>query len=274
MDKDVCALPHNNTKNRSLYSWKHITIVLIVSLLIVVLTNLGSFYIGRKSVQNKQIEKSIQFPEPTLVVGVTNTPSPTMEASVAGSITPIKKGSPTPSIYSKTMILKSLPKTDGFITSDRAVTNANDIRIGDNGQSVMRGFVSFDLSPLPQGVQIGKATVRLYQAKVVENPFSIHGSLQIDYLTYGETLDADDYGLSALSLSFAAINQSKTEGWKEVDVTSKVKEDLANARSLSQFRIHFTNETVSNEKKENYVSFESAENANKTGNTPQLVVSY
>jgi hypothetical protein len=56
-------------------------------------------------------------------------------------------------------------------------------------------------------------------------------------------------------------------------VTSKVKDDLASARAYSQFRIHFTIEKTSSSN-EDSVSFESAENTLKTGNSPQLLVSY
>lgn len=275
MDNDVQILPNRDSDKKSGFP-KQIVFFAFGVLFLLTSIGIGSYYVGRRSVQGAKTEntESIKIPDPSIVVTVTDTPTPTQEASSSGTLTPTKKGSPTPSVFSKTMILKSVGKIDGYITSDRAVTTTNDIRVGDNGQSALRGFVSFDLSTLPQGVKIGKATMRLYQSKVEGNPFSSHGALKIDYLTYGETLEATDYGQSALSLSFATIPQSTTEGWKEIDVTAKVKEDLTNARSLSQFRIHFTNETVGSEKKENYVSFESAENTNKTGDTPQLVVSY
>ncbi len=62
--------------------------------------------------------------------------------------------------------------------------------------------------------------------------------------------------------------------WKEVDVTAEVKDDIDAARSRSQYRLHFVTETTGGDVTGDFVYFESADNSEGTGNTPQLVVKY
>jgi len=87
-------------------------------------------------------------------------------------------------------------------------------------------------------------------------------------------LDVKDYALAALSSSFATLSNSSQIGWKEVDVTEQVRDDFSNARSFSQFRLHFEKEVTGTNLDGDYVFFESSENTLETGNTPQLLVKY
>lgn len=149
-----------------------------------------------------------------------------------------------------------------------------EIRAGRNANLVTRGFVSFEISDIPQDASIQNATLRLYQAKIIGNPYGAGGSIKIDHLTYGETLDNSDYAAPALSSSFVNLTSNATVEWKDADVSQKVKDDVANARSTSQFRIHFQTEVTGGDVTGDFAYFEAKENTQNTGNTPQLVVKY
>lgn len=214
----------------------------------------------------------IQTPEPTFSE---ETASPT---PIEKKLSPTQKlsptSTPTPTPLLKTKILKSIASLDGFRSSNGGGNNLLEIRAGRNSSLVTRGFVSFEISEIPADSVIQSATIKLYQTKVVGNPYIAGGSLMLDHLTYGETLDDPDYAFPALSTNFTTLSKSATPGWKEVDVTARFKDDLANARSLSQYRIHFQNEITGGNTTGDFVYFEAQENTLKTGNTPQLVVKY
>ena len=147
-----------------------------------------------------------------------------------------------------------------------------DIRAGRNEFLVSRGFVSFELSSLPQGVQVQEATLRLYQTKVEGNPYGNLGSLKVDHLNFGDSLEDADYATPAILSSFATVSSKALIEWKDMNVTREVKDDLSVGRSRSEFRIHFTTEVTG--ATSDFAYFESAENTEGTGNTPQLVVKY
>lgn len=226
----------------------------------------GAYFVGRQSVQGVSTEVSIT-PQPSLVpVDISPTPTTLITPT---SLTPSSKnGSPTPSNFQKTTVLKFSSSLSGSVGSNGLVTTKSDIKLGRDSEQVYRGFVSFDLSDLPSGVAIGKATLRIYQTKVEGKPFSGMGTIKMDHLTYGDSLDQNDYATPALTSGFATIPQGTLAEWKELDVTSRVKSDLSNARSYSQYRIHFTTEKVSDASTSDYLFFDS------TTNAPQLLISY
>ena len=134
--------------------------------------------------------------------------------------------------------------------------------------------MSFDISDVPSNADIKEATLRLYQAKIIGNPYGVGGSIKIDHLTYGDTLDNADYGAAALSSSFITLTNNAVVEWKDANVTDAVRDDLTNARSRSQFRIHFQIENTGGNVNGDFAYFEASENIMSTGNTPQLVVKY
>ncbi len=139
---------------------------------------------------------------------------------------------------------------------------------------VTRGFVSFNLADIPEGVTITKATLRLYQTKTVGNPYGVGGNLKVDHLTYGNSLEDADYAAAALLSSFATLTNNDSVEWKDVDVTEALKNDVSENRSRSQFRIHFEIENTGGDVTGDFAYFEAADDSEGTGNTPQLVVNY
>jgi hypothetical protein len=223
---------------------------------------------GPSPTPSPSLSDSLDFP--------TMTEESTPTASVSGTITATPKTSltpsPTPIIKSKT--LSSSAELDGFRSSNNGGNNALEIRAGRNSNLVSRGFVSFDLSSLPSGIQIQNANLRLYQVNTEGGPYSVGGALKVDHLTYGNSLDSADYASPALLSSFVTLTENNVVEWKDADVTDEVKDDIANARSQSQFRIHFTTEVTGGDIHGDYAYFEAADNTEGTGHTPQLVVKY
>jgi len=238
----------------------------------------GSYFLGKRSNSSENPSPTpapTQTPEPTEIIS-----SPTPTATASGSITPTKKllstntptSSPTP--IPKSKLLSSSTSLDGFRSSNNGGNATLEIRAGRNVNLVTRGFVSFDLSDIPSGATITEASLRLYQAKIIGNPYGAGGSLKVDHLTYGDSLDNEDYGAAALSSSFITLTNNASIEWKDAVVTDRVKDDIANGRSRSQFRIHFQTENTGGDVTGDFAYFEAAENNMATGNTPQLVIKY
>lgn len=241
-----------------------------------------SYLLGSKSMYQKDstlssydaVKNQITSPSSTLPP---QQPSPTPLQDLKLSPTPkdsYSTPSATPTLAIKTKIIPSINTLDGFRSSTGSGSSTVEIRVGRNENLVSRGFVSFDLSTLPQGVEIYEATLRLYQAQVIGNPYSSQNKLRLDHITYGDSLDASDFSSPALSSNFAVLSQDSKLGWKEAEVRDRLKEDLANARSISQFRIHFEKEVTGGGPAGDFVFFESADDSLGTKNTPQLIVKY
>ena len=252
---------------------------LIITILILVLSGVAgfSYFLGTKNQNSQEVSST---PTPTVEPVVSETPTPTPFPSESGSLTATKKPTPTvkptltPTPVVKTKILPSTVSLDGFRSSNGGGNATLEIRAGRNSNLVTRGFVSFDISEIPNGSTIQEVTLRLYQAKIIGNPYGVGGSLKVDHLTYGDSLDNADYGTAAISSSFITLSGNAVKEWKDADVTDAVKNDISNARSRSDFRIHFQTENTGGDVTGDFAYFEAAENNMSTGNTPQLVIKY
>lgn len=258
---------------------KNVFIVIAILVLLVIVSG-GSFYLGSRTGNSNTVSpspspKPIPSAQPTQsqqLISPTNAVSASPSAKISAAVT--KALSPTPTPISKSLILQARPDLDGFRSSNGGGNVNADIRAGRNSNLISRGFVSFELAKVPTGIKIEEVTLKLFQAKVVGNPYASGGNIKLDHLTYGDTLDEADYSMAALLSSFATVANNITVGWKEINVTQEVKDDISNARSVSQFRLHFTTENKGGTLEGDFAQFESAENTLKTGNTPQLIVKY
>lgn len=246
-----------------------ILIPLFFVLLIIV--GAGAFFFGSRKTQAPS-------PTPTATPEETLTPSPFPEGTATPSPKPTKTPSPTPGATSvpatETKTISSTASMDGFRASNGGGNPAVEIRAGRNVNLIMRGFASFDLPGELIGKTIEKATLRLYQTKVVGNPYSVGSALKVDHLDYGSSFENADYSAASLSSSFGTLTANATVEWKDLDVTDQVKADFSAGRTRSQYRFHFAIETIGGDVTGDFAYFESAENYGATGNTPQLVVKY
>jgi len=257
------------------------TTLLILGAFLVLSAIAATAYYAGKNTGDQDVETLMPTPTSTPTPSLTPAPtatdvsvtiSPTKKPSPSPALSPTPSLTPTPTVKSK--VLSSQAALDGFRSSNNGGNAGIDIRSGRNVNLVTRGFVSFDITSIPSGSVITEATLRLYQTKTTGSPYTAGGSLKVDHLTYGDSLDSSDYGMAALSSGFTTLTSNGTVEWKDANVTERVKDDLTNSRSTSQFRIHFQTELTGGDVTGDFAYFESAENSEGTGNTPQLVVKY
>lgn len=248
------------------FNWKIILICLGAVTLLLIAGGI-SYFIGRQS-------RSTEEPTPTPSLSPTPIPTftPTPTSTISATLTPTVTPTPTPEIQTKT--LSSTASLDGFRSSNHGGNAGLDIRAGRNINLATRGFVSFELSDIPEDATVTKVTLRLYQTKVVGDPYGVGGNLKVDHLAYGDSLDDNDYASAALLSSFSTLTSNATVEWKDVDVTEAVNNDIAEERTRSQFRIHFETENTGGDATGDFAYFESADNSEGSGNTPKLVIEY
>lgn len=174
----------------------------------------------------------------------------------------------------KTIFLESNALLDGYMSSEKSGSIKTDIRVGFDTDTVTRGFITFDLIDLPPGINVTKATLRVFIVKITGDPTGKGGKLFLDHLTYGNTLEQEDYALPALLVNAQTFPTRLKSDWYELDVTDLVKDDTANGRIRSQYRIHFEKELSDNKSTGDYIYFEAQENSLGTTNTPELVITY
>lgn len=176
------------------------------------------------------------------------------------------------------IVFPSSAALDGQVRSDSVATSAGGSpRTGDDASNLAyRQFYSFDLSRLPAGISIRSATLRLYQANVtVASPYggSALGSVVVDHMDYGPSLDGTDYGLGALSADIGTLSSDSAQGYKTLDVESRVRLDLNSARGRSQYRLRFSPLGTNGDSVSNYAQFSDAEDSCCVANRPpQLVI--
>lgn len=258
-------------------SKKQLNLALVVVAILLIAVAGGFYWFGTKIRQDEaatdeqEIKESAEeaqdqeaTPSPTEVPTGVLTPSPT----------PSPSPTPTPTPTPKTETLSSSAALDGFRASNGGGNAGIEIRTGRNVNLVTRGFVSFGTAHIPEGATVEKATLRLYQTKVMGDPYGVGIRVKVDHLDYGDSLENADYAASSISGSFVTLSESAGVGWKEVDVTDAVRSDRENNRERSQFRLHFAVENTGGTVQGDFAYFESADNSEGTGNTPQLMVTY
>lgn len=251
--------------------------ILIILGALVFLSAIGgvSFILGKKT---SSTEETALTPTPTPIDTLspfyesTPTPTPLSVNQETPTVSPTATPTPTPEI--KTKIITSEASLDGFRGSNGGGNYGLDIRTGRNLYLVHRGFVSFDLSTLPEGATITEATLRIYQYKTVGDPYGVGGKVVVDHLDYGDSLGNEDYSSAAILSSFVTLTQNDVIEWKDAEVTDRVVDDIDNNRGRSQYRIHHETESAGGSHTGDFAYYESAENNGGTGNSPQLVIKY
>jgi hypothetical protein len=159
-----------------------------------------------------------------------------------------------------------------FLADDGLVIVGDVISQHGFGEEGMRGYLSFDLQQIPPGVSVLSATLRVDQEVVANGPYPSLGALVVDQTVYGNVLDVGAYSRSFPSnQGFGTLSSDATLGTKSVNATAAVALDVASARTQSQFRLRFTNETNA-DGGETYVILSSVGPA--FPNQPTLVVTY
>jgi hypothetical protein len=135
---------------------------------------------------------------------------------------------------------------------------------------VDRGLYSFPLADLPAGVTIVSATLRLSQTLATDDGYERMGDLLVDHLDPGPSLDVlDFFPILPIGTRVGTLSTDATLGYKEMEVTRSVSDDLVNARARAGFLLSFANESSVG-----VAAFEDSENHLASGLLPQLVVVY
>lgn len=147
--------------------------------------------------------------------------------------------------------LHAVPDLTGVIQTSGSVMVDTTVFAGDRDAAVpglnTRGFYTFDLSTIPAGKSIRSAKLKAIQSAVKGSPYTDLGNLVVDHLIYGTSLDSADYNLPSLSTAFAVLSDSSNLGSHLANVFQQVRADLQAGRTISQFRIRFSDKDGDND---------------------------
>lgn len=175
------------------------------------------------------------------------------------------------------MVIGSTASLDGFITFDgttyAATSNGGSPITGDDESfltgSSARQFFNFDLSNIPTNVTVNAATLRLYQAAQVGTPFNDLGNVVADHVDYGASLDGSPGDYDGGLLAFMGIfSTSSNVGYRTLDATSAVADDIIIGRGHSQYRLRFSPLGINYDSSSDYVQYTDAEDSCCGANRP------
>jgi hypothetical protein len=118
-----------------------------------------------------------------------------------------------------------------------------DIRVGDTqSNGTWQGFITVDLSALPEVVELTSASLFARQTDVVGLPYTDLGDLQLVQLAPLIAIDAAAY--SAAPVAELGVFSDSTAiaspgGDRSLDVTAAIAADLADGSPVSSFRLQF-----------------------------------
>lgn len=149
-----------------------------------------------------------------------------------------------------TVVLPSEGRLEGTIEADASTVFVEDLVVGDrSNQPVAAGIrvcFSFDVSGIPVGATVQKATLRVVQRLVVGAPYATLGGILVDEVVFGDTLDLGAYDRSyPLNQGLGPISADDTLEPRTLDVTAAVQDAIQASRSHAQFRLRFAVETNS-----------------------------
>lgn len=153
---------------------------------------------------------------------------------------------PTPVASSSSTLIKersTIVSVDNSLSGNvqSASSSANikkEILIGETPTGFARGFMTFDITKIPSQAKITSALLKFDVSS--EKLPTLYGKLFVDHITYGSSLDASDYAVSAIVSNISQIKISKSGS--EADITKAIANDVANSRDKSQIRIHYETE--------------------------------
>jgi hypothetical protein len=125
--------------------------------------------------------------------------------------------------------------------------NQDTVCVGDTGAGgdQYKGFMSFDLTPLPNGMaQLSAARLNFQITQRAGNPFNGLGALTLDHAAF-EAIGPDAFQADPLAALGRIATNGNTGTVLQVDVRTALSADVGN-RSQAQFRLAFEQETNDN----------------------------
>jgi hypothetical protein len=143
-----------------------------------------------------------------------------------------------------TIVLPAQFDRTGFVSSITGAAQASVVEgheTGDGGSNdVIRGCVAINLAGVPAGATVESAILRLSVSSLIGNPFPGLGTLNLDHVDLGPSLDAADFSGGTLTATIATIPPVAQNSFPTIDVTAAVQADLAAGRASSCFRLWFS----------------------------------
>lgn len=227
----------------------------------------------RLYVANTDADSVLVFNNASVVTGNT---APSRTVVLTGGTTPYGIFvDVTPMVVGSSGNLDGEAGNDGSAISVGGAPRTGDVEAFPGMSTAYRQFYSFDLSRIPAGTIITSATLRLYQAEVVGSPYNgTLGSVIVDHVDYGMSLDGTDYGSASLLLGNAGtLSGDASPGYKTLSISSRVQNDLDNARPRSQYRLRFSQLDANTNDQDDYAQFTDFEDSCCAVNRPpQLAI--
>lgn len=156
--------------------------------------------------------------------------------------------------------LYSIPELDGSITHSPGLsyfgigTNSPYGIVGDYYSNILwdyffnRSFFAFELPIIPEGYFLALSHIYIYQFTSEGNGIvgnypifdmssgTFEPPCLIEHLDYGYTLDETDFFLSPLHF-IGTISDTPEVGWRSIEVTEFVLDDIENERPFTQYRL-------------------------------------
>jgi hypothetical protein len=178
-------------------------------------------------------------------------------------------------------VVRSDPALDGFLLNDGTGSNNQDIIVGNGriveptGELVSRGFLSFDLSDIPEGATIEGVELRFYQKAVQGEPYEKLGNLMLEQIDYGSALDPSAYDRPVLDSAMLATLPSPSSWYilSDPSLASWVQTTLGKGQDRFQLRIRFAQET-DGDNEEDWISIEPGGGILSSPNAPTLTIRY
>ncbi len=180
------------------------------------------------------------------------------------------------------VLIPATASLDGFATNaGSSGTSGGGPTTGDI-DSILNGvggrqFYSFDIGPIPLGANVTQAVLRLFQTSVAGTPYTTHGDVIADHVSYGATLDAAAFNAPALAANIGTLSDNTTLSAKFLDVTASVRSDRNMGRTRSQFRIRFSSQDTDSDGVTDHAQFADMElstNGAVAGDEPVLIVHF
>ena len=181
----------------------------------------------------------------------------------------------------ETVTLRSNGALDGLVINDGNSSTSQDIVAGNGdldeatGELVARGFMSFDLPDIPSSAVAESVELRFYQKKVQGDPYGKLGSLLLEHVNYGSTLDASAFDTAALD-SAMLERETASGAWYVIaddTLAQWVGKALSGGESRFQLRLQFAQET-DGDGDEDWIAITPGGGVLGSSNSPQLTITY
>jgi hypothetical protein len=136
-----------------------------------------------------------------------------------------------------TVTVYSSAVNDGEVGDNGSVANGtSSARVGDDwSNTAYRAFVDFTFW-IPPGADALDATLRVYDNGVTGDPYFWMDRVYVDRVFYG-MLDQSDYSLP-FSDDIGILSSDGPAGWRSIDVTAQVQDEVTGDTGRIQFRIY------------------------------------